>query len=151
MLEDKDTREKLAHSSYSDMEELDFQIILKIHLIRVNNFFAYLVKEVRITKYGKNKELIPAFSPYEAETKKLFESRNIHASATALPTPEVKIIFTKAPFVQYEQILLDKNFKEYLETIMVSKRILGMGAQEIPIQKNHMKQMLFRTPLTLIF
>ena len=28
MLEDINTREKVAHSSYTDMEELDFQIIL---------------------------------------------------------------------------------------------------------------------------
>ena len=28
MLEDIDTREKVAHSSYTDMEELDFQILL---------------------------------------------------------------------------------------------------------------------------
>ena len=28
MLEDIDTREKVAHSSYADMEELDFQILL---------------------------------------------------------------------------------------------------------------------------
>ena len=41
--------------------------------------------------------------------KKLFESRKVHASGTALPTPDIKIIFTKAPFVQYEQILLDKG------------------------------------------
>ena len=81
MLEDIDTREKVAHSSYTDMEELDFQIMLidsyyvnpnYIHicfliklfkksdeaqdidddLITVNSFFAHLVKEISITKYG---------------------------------------------------------------------------------------------------
>ena len=74
MLEDIDTREKVVHSSYTDMEELDFQILLtdnhdinpnNIHicfpikikkkkqycyqyidadLITVNNFFAHFVK-----------------------------------------------------------------------------------------------------------
>ena len=34
-------------------------------LITVNNFFAHLVKEISVTKYGSNKELIPTFSPYE--------------------------------------------------------------------------------------
>ena len=34
-------------------------------LITVNNLFAHLVKEISITKYGSNKELIPTFSPYE--------------------------------------------------------------------------------------
>ena len=50
-------------------------------------------------------------------------------SETAILAPDAKIIFTKAPFVQYEQILLDKNFRQYLETIM--------GAQKTPIQKTY--------------
>ena len=90
MLKDIDTREKVAHSSYTDMEQLDFQMLLadnyyinpnSIHicfpiktnqnldidsnLITVNNFFAHFVKEISITKYGSNKELISSFSPYE--------------------------------------------------------------------------------------
>ena len=35
------------------------------------------------------------------------------------------------------QILLDKNFRQHLETIMVSKKILRMGAQKTPIQKTY--------------
>ena len=94
MLEDIDTREKVAHSSYTDMEALGFQIIVtnnyymnpnSIHicfpmkifkksnealdtdddLITVNNFFTHLVKEISVTKYGSDKELIPTFFPYE--------------------------------------------------------------------------------------
>ena len=94
MLEDIDNREKVAHSSYADMEQLDFQILLidnyyinpnSIHIcfpikikkktnqnldidvdmITVNNFFAHIVKEISGTKYGSNKELIPTFSPFE--------------------------------------------------------------------------------------
>ena len=34
-------------------------------LITVNNFFAHLIREINITKYGSDKELIPTFSPYE--------------------------------------------------------------------------------------
>ena len=94
MLEDIDTREKVAHPSYKDMGKLDFQIFLtdnyyvnpsSIHicfpmkinkstsqrtdidsdLIAVNIFFAHSIKEINITKYGSDKELIPTFSPYE--------------------------------------------------------------------------------------
>ena len=54
----------------------------------------------------------------ETDMKKLFESKK---RVTTIGVPDVKIIFTKAPFIQYEQFLLDKN---YLETIMVSKKIL---------------------------
>ena len=94
MLEDIDTREKAAHPCYEDMDKLDFQIFLtdnyyvnpssidicfpmKINkstsqttdidsdLITVNNFFAHLIKEINITKYGSDKELTPTFSLYE--------------------------------------------------------------------------------------
>ena len=67
--------------------------------------------------------------------KKLFESRKILALRAAIPIPDAKITFTKASFIQYELILLDKNFRQYLETIMVSKKILKMGTQKTPIQK----------------
>ena len=69
--------------------------------------------------------------------KKLFESRKVLGSTAALPTLNAKIIFTKAPFTQYEQILLDKNFRQYLERIMISKKVLRMGAQRTPIQKTY--------------
>ena len=94
MLDDIDTREKVAHPSYKDKEQLDFQILLtenyyvnpaNIHicfpikikknsnnnsdtdrdLITVNNFFAHCIKEISITKYGSDKELPPTFSPWE--------------------------------------------------------------------------------------
>ena len=67
--------------------------------------------------------------------KKLFEPGKVYASGKTLLTSDVKIIFKKAPFIQYEQILLDKNFRQYLETIMVSKKLLRMGAQKSPMQK----------------
>ena len=34
-------------------------------LITVNNFFAHLIKEISVTKYGNSKQLIPTLSPYE--------------------------------------------------------------------------------------
>ena len=39
-------------------------------------------------------------------------------------------------FYQYEQFLLDKNFRQHLETIMVSKKILRLDVQKTPVQKN---------------
>ena len=279
MLDDIDTREKVAHPSYKDKEQLDFQILLtenyyanpsNIHicfpikfkkksnnksdidddLITANNSFAHWVKEIIITKYGSDKELLPTFTPWEiyqysdamlkhlpkaslktiqkhllyskepvyyantaynrrnfnskdltitglitaqvsalrklhtkdlnidkrielfheqledefvyriplryfsdigkinfpskidyriklfleTNMSRLFESRKVLASTTtAAPEPDVAILLTRAPFIQYEQILLDKNFRQYLETIMVSKKIIRMGAQKTPI------------------
>ena len=37
----------------------------------------------------------------------------------------------------FESILLDKNFRQHLETIMVSKKIIRMGAEKTPIQKTY--------------
>ena len=73
----------------------------------------------------------------ETNMDKLFESRKVLAANAAIPEVDAAINFTRAPFVQYEQILLDKNFRQHLETIMVSKKILKMGAQKTPIQKTY--------------
>ena len=68
---------------------------------------------------------------------RLFESRKVLPSrTTSAPAPDAEILFTRATFIQYEQILLDKNFRQHLETIMVSKKI-RMGAQKTPIQKTY--------------
>ena len=45
------------------------------------------------------------------EIKILFESRSVLATNSALPSPDAKVIFTKAPFIKYEHLLLDKNFR----------------------------------------
>ena len=102
-------------------------------LITVNNFFAHFVKEVSVNFPTKIDYRIKFH--LEKDMKKLFKSRKVLAAAADIPSPDAKIIFTKAPFVQYEQILLDKNFRQYLETIMVSKKILRTGTQ-----KHHCKK-----------
>ena len=56
---------------------------------------------------------------------------------TAIGAPDAKITFTKPPFLKYGQFLLDKNFRQYLETIMVSKKVLRMGMQKAPVPKTY--------------
>ena len=65
----------------------------------------------------------------KTDMKRLFESQKLLVSGSTIPTPDVKTIFTKAPFIQYKQILLDKNFRQYLETLMVT--------QKTPLQKTY--------------
>ena len=65
----------------------------------------------------------------KTDMKRLFESQKLLASGSTIPTPNVKIIFAKAAFIQYKQILLDKNFRQYLETLMVT--------QKTPLQKTY--------------
>ena len=73
----------------------------------------------------------------ETNMDKLFESRKSLATTAKITNVDAEIIFTKVPFVQYEQMLLDKNFRQHLETILVSEKILRMGAQKRPIQKTY--------------
>ena len=54
-----------------------------------------------------------------------------------IPSADAQIIFTKAPFIQYEQILLDKNLREYLERIMVSKKNIKNGSSKKHLQKTY--------------
>ena len=70
----------------------------------------------------------------ETDMKNLFESKK---RVTSIDAPDAKIIFTKASSLQYEQFLLDKIFRQYLGTIMVSKKILMMGLQKTPTQKTY--------------
>ena len=76
-------------------------------------------------------------SHLETEMKRLFGLRKVLGSTATIPAPDAKIIFIKAPSIQYEQILFDKNFRQYLETIIVSKKILRIGVQKTPIQKTY--------------
>ena len=73
----------------------------------------------------------------ETNMEKLFESRKPLAANATIPEVDAQIIYTRAPFIQHEQIVLDKNFRQHLETIMASKKILRMGAQKTPIQKSY--------------
>ena len=61
---------------------------------------------------------------FQTNMNKLFESRKLLAAGTALTAAETQVIFTRARFIQCEQILIDKNWRQYLETIKVSKKIL---------------------------
>ena len=53
----------------------------------------------------------------------------------AIGAPDAQIVFLKAPFIQYEQILLTKSFRQYLKTIILSSKVLRIGIQKTPYQK----------------
>ena len=57
--------------------------------------------------------------------------------ATSPELTDAQIIFLKASFIQYEQILLSKNYRQYLETIMLSSKVLRMGIQKTLYQKTY--------------
>ena len=52
--------------------------------------------------------------------------------------PDAQIVFVRVPYLQYEQmILLKKNSRQYLETNMLSSKVLRMGIQKTPYQKTY--------------
>ena len=53
------------------------------------------------------------------------------------PTPDVQVVLLKALMIQYEQLPLDTNFRQYLETILFSAKVLRMGVQKTPYQKTY--------------
>ena len=63
----------------------------------------------------------------ERNMDRFFESRKVLASKASVLDVDAQIIFTRAPFVQHKQILLDKNFRQHLETVMVLKKNIKNG------------------------
>ena len=55
----------------------------------------------------------------------------------AIGAPDAQIIFVRAPYLRYEQILLTKNFRQYLKTIMLSSKVLRIGIQKTLYQKTY--------------
>ena len=91
----------------------------------------------------------------ETDMKKLFESNknfmgNSKTGKSATSTdpndyepdgkpqmPDVQVVLLKAPTIQHEQLTLDTNFRQYLETILFSAKVLRMGVQKTPCQKTY--------------
>ena len=137
MLDDIDTRGKVAHPSNKDKEQLDFQILLpenyyvypsNIHicfpikfktksnndsnidtdLITVNNFFAHWVKEISIKKYGSDKELPPTFTPWEIY--QYSDSMLKHLPNDSLKTIQKHLLYSKEPVFYANTVYDRKNF-----------------------------------------
>ena len=51
--------------------------------------------------------------------------------------PDAQIVFVRVPYLQYIQILLTKNFRQYFETVMLSSKVLRMGIEKTPDQKTY--------------
>ena len=159
MLEDIDTREKVAHFSYTNMEQLDFQILLtdnycintnSIHIcfpikikkktnqaldidaeiLTVNNFFAHFVKEISITKYRSDEELIPTFFPYEIY--QYSDAMLKHLPKDTLKTIEKTSLYSKEA-VYYNDVNIERrnhNGSGHITT--------GMNATQIAtLKKNY--------------
>ena len=132
----------IALKKASHAKDLNIDNRIKPFQSQLKNEYVYRIPLYYLSDIGKIN--FPTKIDYrikvflETNMNKLFESRAVLAlTTTTIPTADAQIIFTRVPFIQYEQILLDKNFRQYLETIMVSKKSLRMGAQKTPIQKTY--------------
>ena len=94
-IENLTTKEQPAHTSYKDMENLKFQIMLtQNHFTNPNSFhISFPIKKVNITKYVSDKQLIPTSSPYE--TYQYSDAMIRHLPKNSLKKIEKLLIFSK--------------------------------------------------------
>ena len=106
-------------------QRLKYQRKISLFQKQLKNEFAYRIPLRYFSDIGKIN--FPTKIDYriklflDRNMERLFESRKPLADNAKIPAVDVEIIFTKPPFIQYEQILIDTNFRQHLETIMVSK------------------------------
>ena len=68
--------------------------------------------------------------------QKRFET-NVNQTANALPrNVDADIVFTRAPYIMYNQFQLEDNFKTYFEGTMQSEHVLRTGINAVPYQKS---------------
>ena len=75
---------------------------------------------------------------FEQDMQRLFEANTNLGTAAGLPdTVDAKIILKSTPYLLYTQFKLDTNFRNYLETALVSESKLRTGIQKTPYQKSY--------------
>ena len=71
----------------------------------------------------------------ETEVRKPLET---NLNSNNLPTSvDAEIINNLVPYIQYEQIELDDNFRTYLECTLISKHVFRTGTKTTPYQKTY--------------
>ena len=119
----KTTMDRRTHNSNTanDITDLNINERLQKFNNQLKNEYVYRIPLRYFTDLGKiNVPLKIDFRikcHLKTDMKKLFESKE---KVTTVAAPDAQITFTKALFIHYEQFLLDKNFRQDLEKIMVS-------------------------------
>ena len=110
-----------------DIGKINFptKIDMKIRLILKTDMKKLVESEKNHMSNPKTGKLATSIDPNDFEPDAI------------LPTPDIHIVLLKAPMIQYEQLTLDTNFRQYLETILFSAKVLRMGVQKTPYQKTY--------------
>ena len=161
MMEDIYTKEQPGHGKVTeDMKNLDFQIMLTINyytnpnsmhicfpmkikqkidednnidtdLITVNNFFAHLVKGISVTRYGKDKQLMPTFLLYEVY--QYSDSMLKHLPKNTLKKIEKTMLYSKQP-VYFNRTTLERRTSNSATANGITD--LNINERVIKFQKN---------------
>ena len=75
-------------------------------MINVNNSFAHWIKEISITKYGSDKELLPTFSLWEVY--QYSDQMLKHLLSNALKTMQKTLLYSKKP-VYFAKVDYDRR------------------------------------------
>ena len=104
------------------------------------NFPTKIDRKIRLTLETDMKKLFQSHKNRMGNSKfgKTADSTNPNDyEPDAIPaTPDVQIVLLKASMIQYEQLTLDTNFRQYLETILFSAKVLRMR-----VQRHHTKKL----------
>ena len=105
------------------------------------NFPTKIHMKIRLTLETDMKKLFQSDTNHMGNPKpgKTADSTNPNDYETdeTPQTSDVQIVLLKAPMIQYKQLTLDTNFRQYLETILFSAKVLRMGVQKTPYQKTY--------------
>ena len=96
--------------------------------------------KIRLTLETDMKELFECDKNLNTgvKTGKSSSSTNINDYNVGTPgAPEAQIVLLKAPTMQYEQLTLNTNLRQYLEPILFSAKVLRMGVEKTPYQKTY--------------
>ena len=103
--------------------------------VQIKNKFVYRIPPKFLCNIGKINQCIKLKTKFtlmlETELKKLFGT-----NPNDVTNLDAEIIFTDAPFIQYEQIKLNNNFIAYSESSLLLENNLRTGINPI---KNHIK------------
>lgn len=126
---------KAANAANRTDENVTDRIDKLRHLIRQKNIFTIPLKF--LTNIGLvNHSIIfdkKIICTREADLSKLFESNKQVAAVTA---PDAQMIWHDTPVIQYEQFLLNDNFRQFLETSILWKKVFCMEIQKTPLQNS---------------